>query len=536
MGKQAALYSRVSTAAQEDNTSLDGQLERCRAFAMQQGYDIVAEEREAVSGEFVLSRPKFNRLLQLASEGKLGVIVVDIPDRLGRGDAIPKLELLAELNGAQIVYANRSYDTDTLEGLVRKSADTLVSGIERLNIARRNSQGRIARAKGGRVIASSHRLYGYRFKREFDERGRKIGCQLEIVESEAEVIRNIYRWYVVGDEQDGRLSIYGITKKLTEMEVPTLYDIEGKRAKNHQGGWPRSTVHSILSNETYAGLWHYSKKQKVRRDGVVVTTVTCLKPKSEWIPVKVPNIVSRELWEAARERLSKNRSMAAKPTRRKYLLRGRIKCVRCGCRLGGSFKTSKYGETGYYRCRRTSADYSDRCDLPVLRQDAAEQWVWGTVAEALLEPEMLFEGLRAKRERAAEEYKLLLDAITVTEAQITKLEQKLERLLELYLDGEIAKPTYLQRRAQVGRKIEEKQQEKTDRESQFANQDVISEEAETEALQFCQEVSIGLEHVTFEDKVKILDLLDIALVTDGETVTLTGVIPTATAMLSSKSQ
>lgn len=149
---------------------------------------------------------------------------------------------------------------------------------------------------------------------------------------------------------------------------------------------------------------------------------------------------------------------------------------------------------------------------------------------------MLFEGLRAKRERAAEEYKLLLDTITVTEAQITKLEQKLDQLLELYLDGEIPKQTYLQRKAQIERKTGEKQREKTDLESQIASQGVISEEIEAEALQFCQEVSIGLDHVTFEDKVKILDLLDIALITDGETVTLIGVIPTATTVLSSKSQ
>jgi DNA invertase Pin-like site-specific DNA recombinase len=57
------------------------------------------------------------------------VIVVDKPDRLGRGDVIAKLEYMAELNGARIEYVRGVYDTSTLEGIVQDSAGKMLSGI-----------------------------------------------------------------------------------------------------------------------------------------------------------------------------------------------------------------------------------------------------------------------------------------------------------------------------------------------------------------------------------------------------------------------
>lgn len=188
----AALYARVSDPGQEDNTSLDGQLKACREFAVRQGWTIIKEVREIMSGAFVLARPEFNALLELANQGEVDVIVVDIPDRFGRGDAVAKLELLAEMSGTEIAYAKQQFDDSTIEGFVHKSTEVLVSGIERIKIAERTTNGRRNRAREGRVIASSFRPYGYTIVSKYDERGRKVSCTLEVVPDEAEVVCQVF--------------------------------------------------------------------------------------------------------------------------------------------------------------------------------------------------------------------------------------------------------------------------------------------------------------------------------------------------------
>ena len=72
------------------------------------------------------------------------------------------------------------------------------------------------KAKSGKVVA--HRPpYGYQhFK---DERGKVVN--FEPVETEAEIVRLIYHWYVYGDEQGNALAAGAIARRLSEMHVVT---------------------------------------------------------------------------------------------------------------------------------------------------------------------------------------------------------------------------------------------------------------------------------------------------------------------------
>lgn len=54
--ESAALLARVSTAHQEDNSSIDAQLHRCRQFSEQREYNLFVEKREVMSGTLVLAR------------------------------------------------------------------------------------------------------------------------------------------------------------------------------------------------------------------------------------------------------------------------------------------------------------------------------------------------------------------------------------------------------------------------------------------------------------------------------------------------
>jgi len=68
-------------------------------------------------------------------------------------------------------------------------------------------------------------------------------------------------------------------------------------------------------NTTYKGVHQYGKRSKRRR---------------EIIERQVPAIVTVEIWERAQQVLRENMLFSARNAKRKYLLRGLIKCGLCG--------------------------------------------------------------------------------------------------------------------------------------------------------------------------------------------------------------
>jgi site-specific DNA recombinase len=69
--KRAVIYCRVSTDDQErEGTSLQTQLEACRAYCKEKGYEIAAQWSEAFSG-LTLERPKLRELQELVRTGNM---------------------------------------------------------------------------------------------------------------------------------------------------------------------------------------------------------------------------------------------------------------------------------------------------------------------------------------------------------------------------------------------------------------------------------------------------------------------------------
>ncbi|MFQ5611813.1 MAG: recombinase family protein [Anaerolineae bacterium] len=63
-------------------------------------------------------------------------------------------------------------------------------------------------------------------------------------------------------------------------------------------------------------------------------------PDEHLIPVEVPAIVSREMWEAAQKRLKQNKETSRRNLKNEYLLRSRVTCAGCGFKMSGCTKSS----------------------------------------------------------------------------------------------------------------------------------------------------------------------------------------------------
>ena len=438
-----------------------------------------------------------------------------VPDRLGRGDAIAKLELLAEMNGCKIVYAQKRFDTSTIEGYVQKTADQLASGIERIKIGERTVRGKRSYARDGRVIASGRRPYGYRYVSQYDERGRKVSCKLEIVEEEANIVRQIfYRCAIEG------WTSYRIARKLTEMHVPTMSDIEGRRTIGTYGHWAQNSVLGMLRNQTYMGVWHYGKNKVKRLDGKTITTTVTKRKEGDphMIAVPVPAIIEPEIWELAQRKLEENRRKNFKPTKYRYLLRHTITCIHDGANMSGITSNG----IGYYHCVNGFTRYpGERCTARYLRQDAAERLVWDYICEMFLDIDNLLVHVREKRQKEKEAHKAIIASIGALNAMDAKDRRKIDRLLDLYLNEGIGKAAFEAKKEAIEEKIRRREVERTELQSRLASTGMLTEDEENELRAFGRMLAGTLGDMSFEEKRRILTVLDVKCVWNDETDELT---------------
>jgi len=126
-----ALYARVSSADQKEDVTR--QLHRLRDYAAARGYQVAAEVTEIASG-LNDERPKLTKLL---TDAKVGVIVVEHPDRLTRF-GYGYITALLEHEGRRV---EAIYPTDTGNDLVDDVVAVITSMAARI-YGRRNAKRR----------------------------------------------------------------------------------------------------------------------------------------------------------------------------------------------------------------------------------------------------------------------------------------------------------------------------------------------------------------------------------------------------------
>jgi site-specific DNA recombinase len=255
---KAAIYARVSTEDQagDDRFSLSSQLDECRQYADEKGYEVVAEFVDEFTGTLP-NRPELDRLRQLF--GSTDVVLVHNPDRLSR-DAVDLLMLEREFReaGSPIEFLHVSYDTNTSIGQLMLFLEGVNAQEYRRTMLEQTARGKRQKAKEGQILFAGFEPYGYR--RGTDQHGKAIA---EIVTEEAEIVRLIFHWYVNGDENGSSMGDTLIAMRLTEMQVPCKRQDMGSNRRKNANVWESKTIASILKNELYIGVWHYNKTKAV---------------------------------------------------------------------------------------------------------------------------------------------------------------------------------------------------------------------------------------------------------------------------------
>lgn len=380
MTTRAAIYVRVSTAGQEEEgTSLDSQERLCREYAAGQGWEVVRVFQDVHTGSQWRERPGLQELRDLVRVRAVDVVLCYALDRLSRNQThVAVITEEIEHYGARLELVTEDFENSTVGRFIR-SARAFAAELEREKIVERQVRGKRERALQGKLSASAAALYGYVPATGPD--GKEV--VREIVESQAEVVREIYRRASEGQ------STRAIAAWLNASGIPSPAAARGRL----DAVWAKSQVLRVLTNPAYKGMpaaWRYRSRGKHQNPEN--------RPEEEWIflaPHVSPAIVSPELWDAVQERLKSNSGATTRNQTRQYLLRGLIYCSVCGSRMYSEIERGRRT----YRCGSRQRK-GGKCEGKRVRADDVEADVWNQAVQLLTNPMAISREIERQRELA----------------------------------------------------------------------------------------------------------------------------------------
>ena len=324
MKRIAVALARVSTEGQgkDDTISLPEQIRFIKSYTEKNNITLPEEYifQERYSG-LAVNRPTMERVKKVLVLPDVTDFIVYTADRYTRSVAFGIMfdRWLSEHN-VTLHYSDRGIvDIISPAGKLMNTVHRGFAEYEADKIKERTQIMKRAYIESGVPAVQGLPPFGYR------RVGRKANAYLEIVESEAEIVRFIYDTYLQTKHMENTARI-----------VNSKY--KGIRAAT----WNAHSILRVLRKEAYTGKLRAEKT----RDKNKVDT-------SKYIDI--PVIIPRETWEKVQAIINDHEQLKVKP-KRFYLLRGKVYCT-CGKKCT-PFKAGKSNIT-YYRCNSVYAYTAD---------------------------------------------------------------------------------------------------------------------------------------------------------------------------------
>jgi site-specific DNA recombinase len=370
--ERVALYLRVSSEEQREKETIKTQSAFHENYVRLYGLDVAeVYSDDGVSGTVPLhERPAGKQLLADAKAGEFGTVLVYRLDRIGR-TLLGVIDAHDRLQAAGVALKSATEPIDTASPAGRLIFQMLASfgEYERASIVERSRDGLHRALRDGKQPGRVP--YGY----DIADDGSFV-----VVEDEARVVRQIFANLASGS------SLYTETKRLNEEGVPSPGQKYRGRPRKYGTWWGHSTLWGLVRQGAYSGT-HTANTH----DGPVERSV--------------PAIVEPEMQRRAQERVAENKSALGGRPGRKYLLRGRIFCEKCGTSYVGDPGRSSTGKRlDHLGCTRNKRGYNPnrpkRC--PRVNAEWLEGLVWADVRRFLENPGEVLERVRQSLEAESE--------------------------------------------------------------------------------------------------------------------------------------
>lgn len=401
---KTVIYLRKSRADEEAETiedTLRRHKEILLEFARRQpDMNIVRVYEDVVSGDKLYARPQMLRLLSDAeSEEFDSVLCMDI-DRLGRGSASEQGLILETLknNGIKIITPRQVFDLNNDLDEDYAEYKSFFARQELKMIKRRMRSGTLKSINDGCCLWTAP--YGYR-NATVNKR-----CTLEIYEEEAKFVQMAFDLYVNGG-----------------MGAQTIaYTLNSLGARPHRSDhFNRTSIVSMLRNQTYIGKIVYNKKSTVKKGANGnKKQITVYHSPDEWTVVEGLHepIIDKETFERAGEILSSRYHRPYHDGTVVNPLAGILTCAKCGYGMQRRPFNNKKNTTVHLLCQTRGCCKSSRLD-----------YVEDAVLDAIRQKLEELRSLKAKKRKTVD-YSAAIIELERERGQLKRQKSSLHDLLE----------------------------------------------------------------------------------------------------------
>lgn len=418
---KALVYTRVSSDIQIDNYSLESQIEICVneakiKFNINED-EIVVLREEAESGDNP-NRPMLNYILFLLEKG-IGTKVIFLhPDRLSR-----HLHLQQQIThkiwelGCDLHFVEFDLQKGNAESMLNYNIQGSIAQYNKAKILANTKRGRKSMVANNK-IPGMNRIYGYTYDKDLDT-----------------LVENII-------EKERYLLMVQMVLEGSSCSEVARYFSKKRYAAPKKNSWYQVTISRILRNPAYMGTFYYGKTETVQVKG---KSKKVAKPKEEWSEISIPSYIDEVTYERLQKCLDDNIKSSKNSGRpsEEYLLRGIVRCGRCGASVSAGVTTkTKNGNLKYYSCTRKAikafnvetGESNQICRGPNWRTDMIDKRIWEEVSKIVDNPKHLIDKLLDRVSDAGKINELQKNRDTLSKLLKDKETLK-ERYIDLYAEG-----------------------------------------------------------------------------------------------------
>ena len=334
------IYARHSPGPNQNEHSIEGQLEVCYEFAKKNDYNIIGEyiDRD-ISGKSD-NRPEFKKMIEDSSKKQFQGVLVYQLDRFARNrydSSHYKYKL--KQNGVRVFSAKENISEDAsgiiMEGVLESMAEYYSVELSQKIKRGMNTNAHKCYYNGGSVplglkLVTAEILSGH-------NNSKIEKKKFAIDEEKAPIVQKIFEMYANGH------TMADIIRYLNEKNLKTSRGNE----------FNKNSLRKMLLNKKYIGVYSYDNKE---------------------VENGIPSIIEKDLFYQVREKMLKNKETPQRArAKTTYLLTTKLFCGNCNSMMVGYSGTSKTGKLHcYYGCK---GSWNNKCTRKGISKEYIEKFV-----------------------------------------------------------------------------------------------------------------------------------------------------------------
>ena len=345
---EVVIYARYSSHNQNEQ-SIEGQLEVCRSYAKSNNYTIIHEYIDRAQSGTSDDRPEFLKMIADSSKKTFKGVLVYQLDRFARNrydSAVYKRTL--KKNGVRVFSARENINDDA-SGILMES---VLEGMAEYYSAELGQK-----VKRGMKINAENCYYN----------GGTIPLGFKLVDVDSNItdaLGRIVKKKKFAIDEDSAPVVKKIFEMYTEgyLMADIIRYLNSKNIKTATGGeFNKNSIRNILLNKRYIGIYTYNGEDTL--DGI-------------------PRIIDDDTFYKVQEMMVKNKKAPARArAKTEYLLTTKLFCGHCKDMMTGYSGTSKTGKLhNYYMCNNARKKL---CNKKAVQKDYIEDLVIQQAREVL---------------------------------------------------------------------------------------------------------------------------------------------------------